>query len=269
MITYPLSIEGTLTRAIEHGQGSDLVVFIHGVGARADRWRANLPRLGTPERRCVALDLPGHGFAAKGAGFDYSVGGYASFVAAFIRQQSARRTYLIGTSLGGHIAATIACRNPQLLSGLMLVGATGLFPIGLEARTNIASRIMDRSREGIARKLRHVVADPALVTPALIEEEFLVNNSPGATESFAALGRYFVESLDDDVIGPALASQSAALPIATLWGEVDRSVPLEIGQRAAELIGEEPLRIIEGAAHAPYFEKAEAFNRIVEAFLSK
>lgn len=266
MIVYPLTIEGTLTRIVEHGQGSDLVVFLHGVGARADRWRANLAALGNGTRRCVALDFPGHGFAMKGAGFNYSVGGYANLIAAFVRQQKADRVRIIATSLGAHVAGMVACRNQGLVSGLLLVGATGLFPIGAEARARIAGRIMDRSREGIAQKLRHVIAEQSLVTDDLVDEEFHINNSEGATESFAALGRYFAESLDDDVIGPDLAAQKA-LPIATVWGEMDKSVPIEVGFRAADLLGQAPLQIIRGAAHAPYFERPAEFNRVAKDFL--
>lgn len=268
MITYPLSIGGTLTRAIEHGQGGDLVIFIHGVGARADRWRANVAGLGNPELRCVALDLPGHGFAYKGSGFNYSVGGFADLILNFIKQQSATRVRLVGTSLGGHIAGAIACREPGLISGLMLVGATGLFPIGGEARANISRRIMDRSREGITRKLNHVVIDANQVTPDLIEEEFQINNSAGATESFASLARYFAESLDDDVVGPALAAIQGRFPISIIWGELDRSVPLEIGQRAAALLDKARFDVIPGAGHAPYFERANEFNQLASKFLA-
>lgn len=267
MICYPTVVGTSLTRALEHGSGDDLVLFLHGVGARADRWRHNVQALGQNGRRCVALDLPGHGFAAKGANFNYSVDGYVEFVASYIRQWSPVRAHLVGTSLGAHISATVACRHPDLVAGLVLVGATGLFPIGPEAAGNIARRQVDRSREGIAVKLAHVFHDPSLVTPALVEEEFLINNSPGSDETFAALARYFVEGIDRDVIGPELARKSSALPIMAIWGESDRTVPLELGRRAAALLGNIPLEVIGASAHVPYLERPELFNPLVARFL--
>ena len=42
MIQYPLGAAGTLTRVLEAGRGDRTMLLVHGVGARADRWRLNL-----------------------------------------------------------------------------------------------------------------------------------------------------------------------------------------------------------------------------------
>src|SRR5674476_1277009 len=49
-----------------------VVVLVHGAGARADRWRTSLDALGALGHRALALDLPGHGLATKGAGREYT-----------------------------------------------------------------------------------------------------------------------------------------------------------------------------------------------------
>ena len=45
MITYPMAMGDLQTRVIEAGSGPKTLFFIHGLGARADRWHANLPAL--------------------------------------------------------------------------------------------------------------------------------------------------------------------------------------------------------------------------------
>ena len=61
IISYPLEAGGVQTRVLECGTGGDTVVFMHGVGARADRWRSNLGPFAEAGYRCLAIDLPGHG----------------------------------------------------------------------------------------------------------------------------------------------------------------------------------------------------------------
>lgn len=267
MIAYPAAVAGILTRVLEAGEGAATVLFLHGAGARADRWRRNLDAAAGLGFRCLALDFPGHGFAQKGAGFAYGVPGYADLVERFLADRSIERAHIVGTSLGAHVAATLACRRPERVRSLALVGATGLFPVGQAAAQAIAERIKDRSRAGIERKLRGVMFDPVHVTPELVAEEHAINNSPGTDEAFEALSAYFRDRIEGDVVGEQLAQHRSKFPMTLIWGEEDRSVPLAVGRRAAELLREAPLQIIPRTAHAPYYEDAERFNALLRDFL--
>lgn len=266
--SYPAVAGGRLTRVLQAGSGDDLVLFIHGVGARADRWRRNLPAVAIAGYRGLALDLPGHGFAFKGEGFAYGVPGYADFVEAFMDEQSIESAHFVGTSLGAHILGTVLCRQPSRARSFSLVGATGMFPIGEEARQKIAGRITDTTREGIRRKLSSVLFDASQVTESLVEEEWRINNSPGAAESFQMLATYFREQLDTDVIGERLAAHGLARNSHIVWGADDRSVPLAIGRKVEALLGA-PLLVIPRAAHAPYWEASEVFNSDLLRFLGQ
>ncbi len=266
IISYPIHVNGVLSRVLESGEGPQVAVFVHGVGARADRWRKNLPVLAAKGLRCIAIDLPGHGFAHKGDGFDYGVPGYARYVGGVMDVLNLDSAHFIGTSLGAHILATLLLQRPGSARSLSLIGATGMFPIGAEQRQRIATRITDLSREGIATKLNSLIFDPALVTPRLVEEEWRINNSPGARASFDALGAYFRDRLDADVVGPALVDAMGPLPRLLVWGESDRSVPLSIGRQVEQLLGT-PLLSLPSAAHAPYWEVPELFNKAMGDFL--
>jgi 2-hydroxy-6-oxonona-2,4-dienedioate hydrolase len=267
LLSYPVGIDGTVTRVLDTYAGERSVVFIHGLGARADRWRRNLPPLAAAGFRGIALDLPGHGFATKDTSFAHGVEGYSRFVAALIRELGLERPVLVGTSLGGHVAAAIACRQLVDVRALILIGATGLFPIGAAACERLATRAQDRSLAGTRSKAQTVFFDPAMATDAFVHEEHRINNSPGSDGVFAALGRYFVERLDRDAVGELLATMPARPPLALVWGAQDRSVPITVGREAAKLLST-PLHEIAGAAHAPYFEKPEQFNPLMVSFLN-
>jgi pimeloyl-ACP methyl ester carboxylesterase len=265
MISYPFQAGAVLTRVLESGNSGPPVVFVHGTGGRADRWVRNLDAMAAAGYHAYAFDLPGHGFAAKGAEVECSVPAYRRMLAAFMDAIGAERAVVVGTSLGGHVAASYAVENPRRVAALALVGSMGLIAIGAEARGRIRAGANNRSREGVATKFARVIFDPAQVTSEMVEEEFRINNSPGARESFTTLGRYIAEKLDDEVVGAQLAA--AGLPVLLVWGEQDKTVAPAVGEAAARLIPGSRLVLLPDAAHTPYYEKHEAFNRALLEFL--
>lgn len=269
MIQYPLAVDGVLTRVLAAGSGPDHLVLVHGVGARADRWSRNVDALAAAGWQVHAFDLPGHGLAQKGPGPDYSVPGYARFLDGFLDAVGAVSAVVVGTSLGGHVGATLACERPERVRALVLVGSIGLAPWGAERRAASRARLRDASRPGIARKLGVVVHDPGLVTGEWLEEEYLVNNSPGAEASFAAISDYVADRIDDDLIGPRLAAMADRPPTLLIWGEQERAVPLETGRMAHAMLDGSELAVISSASHAPYFERPDEFNRVLLDFLDR
>lgn len=270
VITYPWQVGKTLTRVLEAGDNGGVpAVLLHGVGARADRWRKNLGPLADAGLRVFAVDLPGHGFAAKGKqAADYSVPEYAAFLEQFLESIGADRAVLVGTSLGGHVAAAATCRVPERVSGLVLVGTLGLVPLGAMAREQIATSLADVSESGIRSKLARVVHDPSLVTEEWVAEEARINASPGASTSFAALAAYFRERVDDDLVADNLRTLEPPPPTLLVWGGEDEIVSVAAGERARDVLGRGvSLEIIAAAGHAPYFEAPAAFNTIVTSFL--
>ena len=262
MISYPATAAGVTTRIIEHGSGDTALVLVHGVGARADRWVPFLQHLPAGVRG-LAFDLPGHGFAAKGPGPEYSVAGYSAFLIELLDVLGLERAVAIGTSLGAHVVAAAEVHQPGTFASLVLVGATGIVPIGASARRAIADRLGDTSREGIAAKLRSVLADEHFVTDEWIEEEFQINNSAGAAASFRALADYFARQIDNDVVGPDLRDliEARGTPVHLIWGAQDTVVPIEIAEAASRELGGLPLTQIPNTGHAPYFEDPGTFSK--------
>jgi 2-hydroxy-6-oxonona-2,4-dienedioate hydrolase len=267
VLAYPLGVGGQVTRVLECGTGERTVVMVHGLGARADRWARNLQAAAGAGCRVFAADFPGHGFAEKRGAFPHGVPGYRDFLVELLDTLEIDRAVLVGTSMGGHVSAAFACEHPRRVAGLMLVGATGLFPLGDEGRMRLATRARDRTPAGIEMKMKTVMLDPALATPEFVAEETRINNSPGADEVFEVLSRYFADQLDRDVVGPRLAALSPRPPIELVWGAQDRSVPLAVGREAQRLLAPAPLHVIEDAAHAPYFEQPDQFNNLLTSFL--
>lgn len=268
MISYPLRISTVDTRVIEAGSAGPAIVLVHGTGGRADRWIRNVDALAAAGHRVCAFDLPGHGFASKGPGLDCSVPGYRKFLGDFLDAMKIDKAVIVGTSLGGHVVASFACAHPDRVSGVVLSGSMGLVPLGAEARGRVEAGANNQSYEGVKGKLARVIFDPALVTQDFVDEEFRINNSAGAKESFATLGSYIGQKLDDDVVGEALAKLTPALPTLLLWGAEDKTVPLSVGEAAAALLPGARLVVLQKAAHTSYYERADDFNAVLLDFLA-
>lgn len=266
-ISYPLDVGALQTRVIEAGDGPRTVLFLHGAGARADRWTPTVARLGGSKYRCIAVDFPGHGFATKGPAPDYSVSGFTSFVQALIAKLDLDNPAIVGTSLGGHVAASLALRSARRVRGLVLVGAVGLIPLDSKQAQSIAVGLSLTKREEIAMKLRFVLRDQSLITEALIEEEWRINTSRGAAAGFEVFSKYWIEAHHSHLVGPQLAASCASLPLRLIWGADDRSTPLEMGKSAADLLTGGELHVIPDAGHAPYLDAPDLFDAVLMPFL--
>lgn len=269
IIGYPFDVGGVQTRVLECGSGGDAAVFLHGVGARADRWRSNLEPFAEAGYRCLAIDLPGHGFADKGADVPASVPDFSVFLADFLDAIGVNGAVLIGTSLGGHIAAHFACAQPDRVRALVLVGSLGLLPLADGVGDLISRSIQETDRESVLRKFKLVFADPGTLAPETIDEEFRINNSRGAAESFARLGAYFSKGINDHVVGGSLAALSDRIPMLLVWGAEDRVIAPEVGRAATKILPGSDLIEIPQTGHAPYLERPDEFNRAVLQFLQR
>lgn len=124
------------------------VLLLHGFMGAADDWRPLMQSLRL-QRRCVALDLPGHGGTALTASSNgssisgggggggsqeaYSLEAAAAAVAALVQQEGLEGCQLVGYSLGARLALLLAARWPRLFSGVVSVsgGRRGAFSAGI------------------------------------------------------------------------------------------------------------------------------------------
>ncbi len=259
MMQFPLTIDGVTTRVLQAGHSGPAVLFIHGLSTRADRWKPALERLGARGFRAIAFDLPGHGLADKPAQFDYSSPALATFSLGVLDALDIGHAHVVGTSLGGHIAALAAMQAPARCDSLYLVAPLGLAPIAPEAGEGIRRSVRNVSVEGVRAKLANVFVDPAFATEDLIVEESRINSSNGAVEALVALGDYIVERLNGELVAEPLVAFAAGKRVGLLWGEHDRMAPLAVGHAAAQALGCGPLPVMAGTGHAPYVEQPDVF----------
>jgi pimeloyl-ACP methyl ester carboxylesterase len=266
-IQYPLQLDTHTTRIIEAGQGP-AVMFVHGLGARADRWRGTVERMAAHGYRAIAWDLHGHGFASKEPDGPADVPSLAAALWKILDRLGIGDVVLVGTSLGAHIAAYAACEQPGRVGGIAMVGALGVVPIPQATAEAIRRNVQAASREQILAKLRFVIIDPAQVPNSLVEEEWRINNAPGALAAFGRLGDYLADGIARDYVAERLAALFPPHRLLLVWGAQDAAVPLAVGEECRMALGNPDLCLIERAGHAPYYEQPEAFDAAMLRFIA-
>lgn len=268
VISYPVTALGIRSRVVESLCGTTPLVCLHGVGSRADRFIPVIPGLVDAGFHTYAIDFPGHGFADKAPEIDYRPRGFANFVAAVLDTLGLTDVIVAGTSLGGHVAARLACDRPDLVSGLVLIGTMGISELAEQDKVAPES-VADGSAAAIRRKLNFLVSDPAAVTDAWVREESMINTSHGAHEALLTAAAALNAEANDDRQGTRLLAERPQLPTLIVWGEDDRWTPLPMGVAAHEQLPASVLRVIPGCGHAPYFEDPDAFVEIIREFFAQ
>lgn len=97
------------------------VVFLHGLGCASSVDMVGMAvRPPLSAHRRLLVDLLGHGFSDRPAGFSYSLEGHARSVAAVLDGLGARGCWVIGHSMGGTVAIVLADLRPDLVSALVV-----------------------------------------------------------------------------------------------------------------------------------------------------
>jgi 2-hydroxy-6-oxonona-2,4-dienedioate hydrolase len=268
VISYPVSVNGIRTRVVESQGGTTPLICLHGVGSRADRFIPVIPGLVAAGFHVYAIDFPGHGFADKTEGIDYRPRGFADFIAAVLDELGLADVVIAGTSLGGQVAARIACDRPELVTAVVLIGTMGIAELPEDNKV-APENVANGSEEAIRAKFAFLVSDPAMVTDAWVREESMINSSAGAARALASAAALLNSEANDDRQDERLRIERPDMPVLIVWGENDRWTPLSMGEQSHELLPGSHFVVMPGCGHAPYFEDPASFVEIVSEFVIK
>jgi pyruvate dehydrogenase E2 component (dihydrolipoamide acetyltransferase) len=248
---------GLRLRYLELGEGDSVpVLLLHGFGADLNAWMFTQPTL-AEGRRVIALDLPGHGGSAKDVGAG-DAEGLTAAVDAAISALGFERVHLVGHSMGGAVAASLALQRPELAATLTLIASAGLGP-EINA-TFIDGFIRAARRREAAEVLGLLVHDPALVSRRMVEDVLRYKRLDGVAAALATIAEAWFrggrQSID---LTGALASLQ--LPVQIIWGREDRIIPVTHAEALAARL---PVNILDAAGHLPHMEKAGEVNRLLK-----
>ena len=127
------------------------VLFVHGVGTSSYLWRNVIAQL-DGERRCVAVDLPLHGYTPAAADQDFTLPGLARFVADCCDALELTDFDMVANDTGGAVTQVFAAGHAERLHTLTLtnceahdnVPPKALLPAVWLARMGLLARLAPR-----------------------------------------------------------------------------------------------------------------------------
>ncbi len=218
---------------VDVGDGAT-ALFVHGVGTSSYLWREVIDRVAA-HRRCIAVDLPLHGFTPAAPEQDFRLGALARFVADVCVALGLGELDLVANDTGGAVAQIVAARDPERLRSLTLtdcdthdrVPPKAFLPAVLLARAGLFApigRVLARDL-GRARKRLFGTAyqDPARPPDDQLRAWVQTLATPEAARQFQ---RFVAGLRPDDLL--AVEPQLARLQVPTLivWGTDDVFFPL-------------------------------------------
>ncbi len=230
------------------------VILIHGAAGIHLSWPPQIRRL--TGFKTYALDLPGHG-QSQGPGLD-SIQGYAKLIGIWARQLNLAPAILIGHSMGGAIALTLASEYPEQVRGLVLVGVSSrlqVAPALLEAITD-PTRFSEAihtliawsfSRSADPRTIALVTRQMTLTQPEVLQRDFLACNAFDITDRLPAIQQ----------------------PVLVICGSADRMTPLRHSEFLANQLPHACLEIISDTGHMTMLEAPQVVASALYGFLEK
>lgn len=259
----------------EVGDGPPLLL-LHGSGPGVTGWRNYRGVLAdlAEHYRCLVLEFPGFGVSDPAGGHPMVTA--ESAVGAFLDGLGLGAVDVIGNSMGGIVATKVAISAPERIRKIVTIGGVGknVFSSAPSEGIELLIEFTDNpTREGLIRWLLSMVHDPALVTPELIEERWVLSTEPATLE--IARRMYSSEAFAATLAANALADavpywaqlHKVQAPTLLTWGRDDRVSPVELAALAMRDIPRAELHVFPDCGHWVMIEAREAWLSAVLAFL--
>ncbi|HXA29082.1 MAG TPA: alpha/beta fold hydrolase [Candidatus Angelobacter sp.] len=264
------------------GEGEP-ILLLHGIAHSCKAWdRVVVP---LAERYdVVALDMLGCGLSDK-PDTDYSLGSQAVAVRFVLDELGLDVVTAVGHSLGGGVAMTLAYHYPERVGRLGLVSSGGLgkelHPLFRMATLPWAPEYVIRGafhpllrapRNALTKLITGAAGDPFFHNPeghrAEMEELLETMEQPAAQRAFLAMLRS-ASSIAGQAVSALDRLGLAGFPILIVWGREDHVFPVQHAYRAAEVVPEAQVVVIDECGHFPQVEATSTFTHELLDWLAR
>ncbi|MDR6986898.1 2-succinyl-6-hydroxy-2,4-cyclohexadiene-1-carboxylate synthase [Paenarthrobacter nitroguajacolicus] len=224
------------------------VVLIHGWASASAYWEPLAGKLLDAGRPVWILDLPGyHPGEVLPPDFDWTLDSAAASAAAVLNELGGTRVHLVGHSLGGSVALTLAAEFPHLVATVTLVGMVPAPP-----NEGFRSMLESQWGQGFIDAGARAKCMEAWYGPLTQADSELL--SKGFDVPFSVLGpsgKAAMTGVEPSVPGRVLA------PLLVIAGTGDRVRPIDQMAAFASASPRRKLKAISGAGHSVHWEKPQ------------
>lgn len=220
-------------------EGRAMVLF-HGAGGNRLIWDGVTEILSVAGVPAVALDLPGHGDSPIPITPD--VGGIVSAVTERLSGAGITRIAVVGHSLGGAVALTIAARKSIEVIGLGVVSSGARLPVS----DALLDGLMGNFGSTVAKITRAAFSKTAAQDTISSVEKMMAAAGPALLHSdFSACAGY-------GMTNPEL--MGITCPVAIICGEEDKLTPMALSEELAASLKGSVLTRLPAVGHMSMLE---------------
>ena len=251
------------------GSGEPLLL-LHGFTGSMETWHSFIPGW-SKQFQVITVDLVGHGKTESPEELmHYDIQNVALQMTTLLDHLNIEKAHILGYSMGGRLAITMACLYPNRVKSLLLENCTA----GLEMESDrkerrardeqLADRIELERIEAFVNRWENI---PLFATQKKLSQgvqeqvrkERLANNTKGLANSLRGMGTGAQPSWWSQL-------EELKMPVLLMNGESDQKF-FHILQNIQKRIPHAKFIKIDGAGHAIHVEQPQKFGTIVEGFL--
>jgi 3-oxoadipate enol-lactonase len=244
-------------------EAGPVACFAHSLASDGGMWAEQVASILDAGFRVLRADMRGHGGSSAGEP-PYTMDELADDLAALLDALSLQAVHLVGLSIGGMLAQSLAMRNPAKLASLVLCDTQPSAPPS--ARTAWSAPL------AMVRQADSLAPVRSGLLKAWFTDTFKTQRPARWQQIHDTLMATSVAGFEGCVTAMSSFDHTASLgsirlPTLVVYGADDPMTPPAENQRLAALIPGARVEAIAGAKHFPNVEQAEAFNRILRDWL--
>ena len=246
-----VEISGVKINYVATGKGTEVIVFIHGLGENLRSWKHQLESF-SKAFQVVALDLRGHGKSSVPKK-KIEIGDFAEDVRGLLENLDIKKAHFCGLSMGALVLFELYKKHPDCFLSMILVATRHRYPPAQTA-----------ALEGMNMEIiGEEVATFALAAsaPESLKEE--VAKMIADTKKDI----YLQSAEATCMIDYADLLPKIKVPTLIVVGDLDIVTPIDSAEILNQVIPKSTLKIMRGTSHLPNIEKPQEFNNILQAFL--
>ena len=230
---------------------------MHGSGLTHIVWSLHEQFYASQGFNILSVDLPGHG-NSEGPSLK-SIEEISDWVKSLMNVLDIKKIIIIGHSQGCLVGIDFASRYPNLINDLVLVAGSYKMPVNQDlidyaeaGDEKVILLMMKWGYEGSkafigGNPVKKIINSSREIREVLAVDLNACNNYKSGKESLEKIN----------------------CPTLCIFGDLDKMVPLEVGNKMASMIKNSEKKIINNCGHMIIFEKAFEMRKIVKEFLTK
>ncbi|MBZ5487828.1 alpha/beta fold hydrolase [Halomonas aquamarina] len=252
-----------LDMACEAQSEATPLVVIHGLMGSADNWRSHL-KVWQRTRRVIAVDLRNHGRSPHGDDMRYAT--MSQDVLALMDKLSIHQAHILGHSMGGKVAISLARMAPERVVSL-LVG--DIAPVAYQHGHDDVFAALERVRDTLPKNRREADDLMAEHVKARSTRLFLATNLVrGDNGMELRVGLDEIKRGYSDIIGPPAGDVPFEGPTLVLRGSESHYVTDDMLPALRAVLPKARVVTLKQAGHWLHAEQPEAFQQAVDAFIT-